>query len=212
MSPLDLGPELDIILGWDWISSHDLRFLYPQGRVSGGGLQGYYSAPLRPAAPLPAQASVLIGRGEFRSMLRRVVSAGPPPPGRAPAGAARLEVPLQGLHGGMLKPFNPLGTAELAAADRQCQLRRARRRAGIATPPPLQLFSDGTELLDDGTELHLASLRFTDASLALEGQDHPAFAALKADFADVLGGPPPGLPPDLGIELVLETGNRAMPT
>ncbi len=31
MSPLDLGPELDIILGWDWLSSHNLCFLYPQG-------------------------------------------------------------------------------------------------------------------------------------------------------------------------------------
>ena len=43
------------------------------------------------------------------------------------------------------------------------------------------------ELLTDGMELHLA--------------------ALKAEFADVLAGPPPGLPPDRGIELVLETGN-----
>jgi len=35
MSPLDLGSGLDVILGWDWISSHDLRFLYPQGSVTG---------------------------------------------------------------------------------------------------------------------------------------------------------------------------------
>ena len=40
MSPLDLGPELNIILGWDWISSHDLRFLYTQGGAVGGGPQG----------------------------------------------------------------------------------------------------------------------------------------------------------------------------
>ena len=45
MSPLDLGPELDIILGWDWISSHDLRFLYPQGGVVGEGPHGSVSAP-----------------------------------------------------------------------------------------------------------------------------------------------------------------------
>ena len=60
-------------------------------------------------------------------------------------------------------------------------------------------------------ELHLASLRFVDTTLNLEGTDHPAFAALKAEFADVLGGPPRGLPPDRGIELVLETGSRPMP-
>jgi hypothetical protein len=35
MSPLDLGAGLDVILGWDWISSHDLRFLYPQGSITG---------------------------------------------------------------------------------------------------------------------------------------------------------------------------------
>jgi hypothetical protein len=104
-----------------------------------------------------------------------------------------------------------LGAAELADEARQRHLRRARRRTGLAPPPQLPRFVDGTELLDDGTELHLASLRFVDASLAMEGQDHPAFAALKAEFADVLGGPPPGLPPDRGIELVLETGNRPMP-
>ena len=73
-------------------------------------------------------------------------------------------------------------------------------------------------LLTDGAELHMASLRFVDTTIALEGQDHPAFAALKDEsaalkdeFADVLVGPPPGLPPDRGIKLVLETGSRPMP-
>jgi transposase InsO family protein len=211
MSPLDLGPELDIILGWDWLSSHDLRFLYPQGCVVGGGAQGSLSVPLRPAAPAPSQASVLIGHGEFRRMLRRVVPAGFQPPDEAPAGAAGLHALPPSRHGGMSKPLDPLGAAELVEADRQRQLRRARRRAGLAPPPRIPRFVDGTELLDDGTVLHLASLRLADASLALEGTDHPAFAALKAEFADVLGGPPPGLPPDRGIELVLETGDRPMP-
>ena len=45
-------------------------------------------------------------------------------------------------------------------------------------------------------------------TLAVEGQDHdatiPAFAALKAEFADIRVGSLPGLPP---IELVLEAGN-----
>ncbi len=43
----------------------------------------------------------------------------------------------------------------------------------------------------------------------MEGQDRPAFATLRADFADVLGGPPHGLLQDRDIELpvVLETGN-----
>ena len=40
MSPLDLDPGLDVILGWDWISGHDLRFLYPSGSVAGVGQAG----------------------------------------------------------------------------------------------------------------------------------------------------------------------------
>ena len=97
MSPLDLGPELDIILGWDWISSHDLRFLYPQGGVVGGGPQGPISAPLRPSSGPPAtSAAVLIGHGEFRRMLWRMLPAAPADfhetprsccPPRCPAGA-----------------------------------------------------------------------------------------------------------------------------
>jgi hypothetical protein len=58
--------------------------------------------------------------------------------------------------------------------------------------------------------LHLASLRLADASLALEGQDRSTFAELKTKFADVLVGPPRGLPQDRGIELVLETSDRPM--
>jgi len=211
MSPLDLGPDIDIILGWDWLSSHDLQFLYPQGCVSGAGPQGPLSALLRPATTAAAQATVLIGHGEFRRMLRRVVPTGPGPQAEGGAEAARLDVPPPGRAGGMSKPLAPLGAAELAEEERHRLLRRARRRTGLAPPPPLPRFVDGIAMLDDGTELHLASLRFADASLAFEGQDHPAFAALKAEFADVLGGPPPGLPPDRGIELVLETGNRPMP-
>ena len=161
MSPLDLGPELDIILGWDWLSSHDLHFLYPQGSVSGAGPQGSpLSAPLRPTAPAPVQASVLIGHGEFRRMLRRVVQDGPDsdPPDGARAGAARLHTPPPGHHGGMSKPLDPLGTAELAAADSHRQRLRARRRAGLAPPPRLALGSWGAaelrrpeKLPDDGS-------------------------------------------------------------
>ncbi len=114
MLPLDLGPELDIILGWDWLASHDLRFLYPQGCVSGAGPQGSLSVPLRRTAPAPVQASVLIGHGEFRRMFRRVVPRGPEPPDGAEAGVARLDVLPPGRHGGMSKPLVPLGTAELA--------------------------------------------------------------------------------------------------
>jgi hypothetical protein len=55
------------------------------------------------------------------------------------------------------------------------------------TPPPpprLPRFADGTEALEGCTELHLASLGCADSYLALEGQDHPDFAALEDEFAD----------------------------
>jgi hypothetical protein len=72
-------------------------------------------------------------------------------------------------------------------------------------------FVGGVEVLRDGTELHLASFCLADAELRLEGADDPAFATLKAEYADVLGGAPPGLPPDRGMELVIETGDAPMP-
>ena len=63
----------------------------------------------------------------------------------------------------------------------------------------------------NGTELHLACLWFVDTSLNMHVVDHPAFAALQSEFADVLGRPPRGMLPDCGIELVLETGDLPMP-
>ncbi len=66
-------------------------------------------------------------------------------------------------------------------------------------------------VLKDGTELHLASFCLADAELRLEGTGDPVFAALKITYADVLGGGPPGMPPDRGMELELETGGAPMP-
>ena len=217
MSPLALGPGLDLILGWDWIVGHDLGFLYPRGVVTGAGPGGALSAALTgsaPGTPGAASAQVLISHGEMRRMLRKLAPkhdhgataaalqaaapvADPPPP---PAG-----------HGGMSKPLEPLGAEVLAEEARQRLLRRMGRRRGLAPPPVAPRFADGVEVLPDGTELHLASVRFPEDSLRLGGMDHPAFAALKEEFADVLAGPPPGLPPDRGIELTLETGDRPMP-
>jgi len=152
---------------------------------------------------------MLLGHGEFRRMLRKVV----------PAEVACLEAPAapaavlpRSSLSGYSKPHEPLGAAEVACLEAEDALRRARREARRYGPaPPPARFTTGMERLTDGTELHLASLRFVDAGMTLEAADHPAFTALKTEFADVLGGPPRGLPPDRGIELVLETGDRPMP-
>ena len=226
MSPMALGAGVDVILGWDWIAGHDLRFLYPQGAVTGSGPGGPLSMWLDARRPPPAgrpgptpTADVLMSKGTLRRMLRQVVPSPTPAPPADPAeahacrldAAASLSPPAR--HGGMSKPLEALGAAELAEAARSRQLRRQQRRTGVDLGPlPVPpRFADGFEILADGTELHLASLRFPDAALTLPGQDHPAFAALKEEFSDVLSPPPPGLPPDRGIELVLETGDRPMP-
>ncbi len=93
------------------------------------------------------------------------------------------------------------------------QAARARRHPGRPPEPQCGVGrfadSDGVEVLKDGTELHLASFCLADAELRLVGADDPAFAALKVQYADVLGGAPPGMPPDRGTEL--ETGDARMP-
>ena len=101
--------------------------------------------------------------------------------------------------------------AELAALEAEtCRRARIRRRLG-GQQQQTPRFSNGAELLLDGTELHLASFCVADATLSLEGQDDPTFDGLKHTFKDVLGGPPPGMPPDRRMELVLETGDHPMP-
>ena len=44
-------------------------------------------------------------------------------------------------------------------------------------------------------------------SLYADHADDVAFATLKAEYADVLGGAPQGMQPDLGMEFQLKTGN-----
>ena len=36
VSPMDMDVGDDLILGWDWISSHDLRHLYADGHLRSG--------------------------------------------------------------------------------------------------------------------------------------------------------------------------------
>ncbi len=83
-----------------------------------------------------------------------------------------------------------------------------RRHDGPSRAPPRLdgRFAGGVEVLRNGTELHLASSCLAGVELRLAGDDDAAFAALKVEYADAVGGAPPGLPPERGMELVLETG------
>jgi hypothetical protein len=206
VSPMDLDVGDDLILGWDWISSHDLRHLYQAGQVDlRSGSAQLQLALLPPAArPPPANLSTVIGHGEFRRLLRQIVRDDPaassatapvppvPPPG---LGSARQRSkgwsrPAQADHAEL---------AALEAAARTAARERRRHGGPCRLAPSLAgRFVGGMEVLRDGTELHLASFCMVDAELRLEGADDPAFAALKAEYADVLGGAPPGLPPRHG--------------
>ncbi len=58
VSPMDLDVGNDLILGWDWISSHDLRHLYQAGQVDlCSGSAQLQLALLPPAARLRRQPS-----------------------------------------------------------------------------------------------------------------------------------------------------------
>ena len=99
-----------------------------------------------------------------------------------------------------------------AAAPQAAHLRR--RPGRTPESPCADRFTDGVEVLKDGTELHLASFCLADAELrldSLEGSDDPMFATLKAQYADVLGGSRQGMSPDRGVELELKTGDARMP-
>ena len=211
VSPMDMDVGADLILGWDWISSHDLHHLYADGQVRLRSGPALLQLDLLPASARPtAGALSVISHGAFRRLLRQIERPGvvdTPPvqnPPQAPATPRRST--------GWSRPLHA-DHAELAAAEAAHRLAaRARRRpAGLSAPPCTGRFSDGVEVLKDGTELHLASFSLADADLRLAGADDPAFAALKVEYADVLGGAPSGLPPDRGMELELETGGAPMP-
>jgi len=218
ISPMDMDVGDDLILGWDWISSHDLHHLFQAGQVGLRSGPAQLQLALLPSAARPPTAtlSTVIGHGELRRLLRQIVRD-PPPAG--PATDALVEpATVMGPSGARSKGWSrPVQAdhAELAALEAAAwQAARARRRQGPpcrVAPPLAGRFVDGMEAFRDGTELHLASFAMADAELHLTGADDPAFAALKAEYADVLGGAPPGLPPDRGMELVIETGDAPMP-
>ena len=216
VSPMDMDVGADLILGWDWISSHDLHHLYAGGQVRCRSGPALLQLDLLPAGARPAARTLpVIGHGEFRRLLRQlahelpaeVESADLPPAPTTPPAPAPPRSST-----GWSRPLHA-DHAELAAAEAAtAQAARARRRPGRAPAPRcIGRFADGVEVLKDGTELHLASFCLADAELCLAGADDPAFSTLKVRYADVLGGAPPGMPPDRGMELELETGDAPMP-
>jgi hypothetical protein len=78
--------------------------------------------------------------------------------------------------------------AALEAAERSAALERRCHGGPSRAPPHLNgRFAGGIEILRYGGELHLASFCLADVELLLASDDNTAFAALKVEYADVLG-------------------------
>jgi hypothetical protein len=82
-------------------------------------------------------------------------------------------------------PSDPVGASTLRPTNPTATL-----RVGHGTP----------------AELHLASLRFVDTAVNLGDTDYLAFTALKDEIADVLGGPPRGIP-QIGASIPLASNS-----
>ena len=157
---MDMDVGDDLILGWDWISSHDLRHLYAAGTVSLQSGAARLQLDLLPAGSRPAARTLsVIGHGEFRRLLRQIERETPvvldAPPGHT---TPPWSPGIADIRTGWSLPVHA-DHAELAAAE-AAQLRAAHARRRPGRPPEpcgVGRFADGVEVLKDGTALHLAS-------------------------------------------------------
>ncbi len=73
---MDVGA--DLILGWDWISSHDLKHLYADGQARLQPGPALLQLDLFPAGAHPtARALSVISHGAFRRLLRQIARERP---------------------------------------------------------------------------------------------------------------------------------------
>ena len=141
VSPMDMDVGADLILGWDWISSHDLHHLYADGQVRLRWGPALLQLDLLPAGARPAARTLpVIGHGEFRRLLRQLAPAlpegaasPPPPPPATPRTSTGWSRPLHADH------------AELAAVEAAtARAARARRSPGrLPEPRCFGCFADG---------------------------------------------------------------------
>ena len=204
----DLGVDADIILGYSWLAAHDLAFLYADAQVS-----------------FCAEAGCTSGR-------RVLLDVALPDAGRAPSAAAVIgSRALQRLLASRAAPAMAAAATGMTPAPVPLWVPPARSSTGFSKPffavddhptrpdaaPASAFFADGPEELPDGTLLDTGHFRIAEVDRLSAPSDaappEPAFEALAEEFADVLAGPPPGLPPDRGLEfeLHINTGTAPMP-
>ena len=137
ISPMDMDAGDDLILGWDWISSHDLRLLYDNGRIDLRSGQTNLQLDLLSAGTRVVVRTLSVtDHGEFRRLLRQLERD---PLLSRPATAPSLTLPplppTPRRSPGWSRPVHA-DHAELAAFEAaQLQAARARRRPGRPPEP-----------------------------------------------------------------------------
>jgi hypothetical protein len=77
VSPMDMDVGADLILGWDWISSHNLHHFYADGQVRLRSGPALLQLDLLPASACPkAHALSVINHGAFRRHRARAPGGG----------------------------------------------------------------------------------------------------------------------------------------
>ena len=147
-SPMGTNVGDDLTLGWDWISSRNLRLLCVDGRVSLRSGPAQLQLDLLPAgARLAPRTLSVIGHGEPCLLFRQielvvpepaVPAPLPPPPQAPPRRSTGLPRPLHAHH------------ADLALQSAHRQAARALRRPGLSRRSPAVPAVDGVKVLKVG--------------------------------------------------------------
>ncbi len=170
ISLMDMDEGDDIILCWDWISSHALQARQVGLRLGRDQLQ----LALLPAAaqPPPAALSTVIGHEELSCLLPQIVSDEAPTVPAARTDALLALVPWH--QGALSKGWSCLvlvdhtELAALESAGRQAARERLRHCWPSQVVPRLDCsLAKGVEVLHYGTELHLALFRLADLAVTM---------------------------------------------
>jgi hypothetical protein len=173
MSPVDLGRGLNVIQvrDWDWVSSHNLRFLYPTVRDQPDRRTCRTSPADRPARAgqgIDSFQSREVSSHAFQRVVGRRRRDDRISLSTAHIGHHLAHWPLQ-----VVRTFRSSQSSSEKTAAKARQDRWKRWCCGKDLPVH---FASGVEFLLDSTEPHLVSMRFVDISLELIGVDHPAFS------------------------------------
>jgi hypothetical protein len=161
VSPMDMDVGDDLILGWDWISSHDLRHL--PGGTGGSSFWVGAASVSPPVLCSPPTGDPLQGDRAWGA---------PPPPSsarqrRPPTNPAAPPPAVPAVTPGQVAPGRWHGRA-LHRRTMRSSLRSMREAGGPRAPSPRRAWPggapprwpvrvDGVEVLRDGTEQHLTS-------------------------------------------------------